>query len=740
VKVHVAWRNVEVERGNYDWTELNKAVKAARENDLGLLVRVDQAPAWAHPSNPHTGAPPDPEYLGDWSKFVQLLAIQGRGRVQAYEIWNEPNLALEWGGQPPDPAGYAQLLRIAYNAIKAGDPQAMVVSAGLAVTQENTAAAMDEVVFLEGLYANGAGAWFDVLGAHPHAGPEGPRSTLFRRLESQRGVMEANGDAGKMVWATEMAWIVHPQSGCAGDLRWANRLWEAVSPEAQSSWLAEAFAVTQADWPWLGGIFVFNLDFSLAPWYDQCEPMAHESLLDRSGAASPAFLALQQMSKPRSAARPASSRPKPPWPVIKGACSNIWALVDGQRRWIPDAGTFDALGYDWDMVEKISPQQVAALPLGRPLPSISGGGLPDGTLLRYPAGHLFLVEAGKRRLVPDAATFEYRGFCWQNILDYDSGLPALVEGVPLPRLDRLAYIGHGPGGPELFATNLDGQEPIWLASKPARFAWWPFTDRLVFAREEYGRSIVYSATAYGQDLIRLTDASAAGEQPTYTPDGQYILYISSQSGARQVWAMAADGSGPRQLTAAPGLVERFSLSADGSRLVFDVQEPDGTNAIWTAGADGQIARRITQPGRNAGHGAISPNGTRIAFVAGPEGAQGIFVVDPLGGAERQIGSPTYQARNPAWSPGGQRIAWIAQDEAGQWSLWVGRTGDNTDTIKALDGAHPADAPSWSGDGAWLAVTLEREGIPVVYIVRPEGYGARPLTPDGQASGAPVWTR
>ena len=67
----------------------------------------------------------------DLADFFSALATRYQGRIRAYEVWNEPNLAREWGDRLPDPTQYADLMKRCYTSIKAADPNAMVISAGL---------------------------------------------------------------------------------------------------------------------------------------------------------------------------------------------------------------------------------------------------------------------------------------------------------------------------------------------------------------------------------------------------------------------------------------------------------------------------------------------------------------------------------------------------------------------------------------------------------------------------------
>ena len=91
----------------------------------------------------------------DYWDFVSQVATRYRGKVAAYQVWNEPNLNSEWGRQPPDAAAYARLLRGASERIHAADPSARVLMAALAPTLTENADALNELIYLQQLYDAG---------------------------------------------------------------------------------------------------------------------------------------------------------------------------------------------------------------------------------------------------------------------------------------------------------------------------------------------------------------------------------------------------------------------------------------------------------------------------------------------------------------------------------------------------------------------------------------------------------
>ena len=155
VKQSFEWRYIEPhEKGKLGWGEPDRLVEAINSRQLKLIARVDNQPVWARSDDLFPGIGP-PDNLQDFADFLSALATRYRGKIHAYQIWNEPNLAREWANQPPDPKAYVEMLAIAYQAIKAADPSALVVTAGLAPTTASGAIAMPDAEFVERMYAGG---------------------------------------------------------------------------------------------------------------------------------------------------------------------------------------------------------------------------------------------------------------------------------------------------------------------------------------------------------------------------------------------------------------------------------------------------------------------------------------------------------------------------------------------------------------------------------------------------------
>ena len=253
-----------------------------------------------------------PSDLEQWGKDLRDFVSAHKDYIEAYEIGNEPNLDWAWGGRKPDPGEYVQVLKVAYARIKEADPQAIVVTAGLATTgpagMEQPPAypqAWSDLLFIQAMYDHGAKGYFDALGSHPYGFAYPPEQDpwqvnglAFRRAEQQRQVMVANGDGDKLIWATEWGWLLDPGSGCYDWGDWSTRTWQIVSQEQQADYLRRAFLYACRHWPWMGPMFVSNLDFSTVPWYHECEPMRWYSILNPDGSPRLAYTYLKEMPKP----------------------------------------------------------------------------------------------------------------------------------------------------------------------------------------------------------------------------------------------------------------------------------------------------------------------------------------------------------------------------------------------------------------------------------------------------------
>ncbi len=303
-KIAVSWRDVEAARGAPDFALLDAAVAALETRSLKILLTVSAAPDWSRVIQVENG-PPDS--LIDFAAFAGTLAQRYAGRVSAYEIWNEPNLRREWNSSihPINAASYGDLLRGAYGAIKAADPFALVISAGLAPTGfDDGVNAVDDRKYLAELYAYGLTSISDAVGAHPFGfanppearccdAPAGvathyghPSFYFLDTLYDYHAIMQANGDDDALIWVTAFGW------GSSADMDAPSFNGQFVSDNslaAQADYIPHAFELARGT-QFVSVMILYNLN-SCTARPDNLEA-CYYSLFDPTGRVRPAYSAV----------------------------------------------------------------------------------------------------------------------------------------------------------------------------------------------------------------------------------------------------------------------------------------------------------------------------------------------------------------------------------------------------------------------------------------------------------------
>lgn len=208
IRIMLPWAGAEPVDDTFDWAAVDRMIDSAGAHGIKVLATINTTPDWAAVPGQqiYTAAPADLEAYGD---FVSAVATRYQGKVADYEVWNEPNYEGFW--EPtPDAAAYTALLKIAYTAIKAADPNATVIGGSVAAVAEVPGgSAINPVTYLSQMYAAGAAGYFDALAFHPYlyskpfSVQQGHAGVPFTQAQQLHEVMVANGDGHKKIWATE---------------------------------------------------------------------------------------------------------------------------------------------------------------------------------------------------------------------------------------------------------------------------------------------------------------------------------------------------------------------------------------------------------------------------------------------------------------------------------------------------------------------------------------------------------
>ena len=312
VRQQVTWKDIELagQPGVYDWTELDKIVNSLYSEGIHIIISPVGTPDMYR--DPNSKLPIDANNFG---RFMGEMAKRYSGQVDAYEIWNEENLAGEVGA-PVTVKKYIPSLAKGSGAIRANDPYAIIILGALSPTGVNDPnVALDDAEYLKQLYDYNDGEvtknnYFDVVGVHPgsncntpDSSPSNPVSAAqcpgwkdhpsfyFTRIEGIRQVMVSKGDADKQIWLTEFGWASSPTPAPGYDYA------KYITEQQQADYITRAFQKAQAEYPYMGVMALWQLNFALPEvTADLNNEKTAWGVLRRDGTKRPSYFAVQALA------------------------------------------------------------------------------------------------------------------------------------------------------------------------------------------------------------------------------------------------------------------------------------------------------------------------------------------------------------------------------------------------------------------------------------------------------------
>ena len=269
-----------------------------------------------------------------------------------------------------------------------------------------------------------------------------------------------------------------------------------------------------------------------------------------------------------------------------------------------------------------------------------------------------------------------------------------------PGIRRINVVAVGGGKPtELTVIRGDLGGLFWMSS---------------------GREIVYSAGNPGStkslskisvssgEVSPLMGFATGGGRPAVSYTANRMVY-ESQTNAIGIWryelpTAVAEQEPPQMLSASNRQEIQPSISPDGKRVAF-VSARTGTREIWTSKSDGTDSVQVTTTGdATTCFPSWSPGGSRIAFNSNLDGAFDIYVIDAAGGVPTRVTTGRVDDGKASWSKDGEWI-YFKSSRSGSAQIWkTSAAGGDAVQITNSGGSQPQVSP----DGQFL------------YFTRPEG--------------------
>jgi hypothetical protein len=267
------WSEVVPARGQWRFVRMDAYVNAATAMGADLLYTLGGTPRWAsaRPDEPGPygpGCAAEPADLAHWEDYVRFVFRRYRGRIAAYEVWNEPNFS-EIPRDRGAPGFYTgslavmlEMTRIARRALDELDPDARLCSPGFVNGPDR----------LEMFLAGGGARWVQAIDYHLYARDAGQ---LLEQIAELRALMRRQGVSDLPLWNTEF-----------GNETWDAR--EALPPGAKATTDAQAAAS-------LAQFMVVNA----ATLVDRCYYYAWDNersgMFDRGGRPGPRHIAMARV-------------------------------------------------------------------------------------------------------------------------------------------------------------------------------------------------------------------------------------------------------------------------------------------------------------------------------------------------------------------------------------------------------------------------------------------------------------
>jgi TolB protein len=271
---------------------------------------------------------------------------------------------------------------------------------------------------------------------------------------------------------------------------------------------------------------------------------------------------------------------------------------------------------------------------------------------------------------------------------------------------RIAYVTKTAvsGAPRfnLWVADADGENAhsALVSSEPIISpAWSPNGQQLAYVSFESRKPVVYVHDVASGKRRVVANFKGSNSAPGWSPDGQHLVVTLSQEGGSQIYIVAAGinaAAEPRRLMKSSSIDTEATFAPDGKSLFF-VSDRSGNPHIYRLDIQSGAAQRVSFSGNYNISPAISPNGTKLAYISRTGGAFKLMLQDLATGSVTAL-TDSSADESPSFSANGKQIIYATQiASAGRWQeALMTTTLDGRVKSKLTASAGDIREPDWSG--------------------------------------------
>lgn len=238
---------------------------------------------------------------------------------------------------------------------------------------------------------------------------------------------------------------------------------------------------------------------------------------------------------------------------------------------------------------------------------------------------------------------------------------------------------------------------------------------IAFASGKTGDYDIWTCNLESGQLAQLTFGNCWNDKPKFSPDGQWVAFVSSRTGAREIFKVPASGGEPIQLTQLDGRwADSPAFSPDGKSIAF-VSNEAGNNDIWVMDVDGKDRVQVTTHDGSDDTVAWTPDGEGLLWSSDRDEDADIWHYDMASEAKTQLNEDRGGDFSPTPSPDGSLIAFVSNRQLNpnpnkpfvdrDKDIWM-MTSDGQFPVKLTDNQGADFSPCWSPCGNYLLYTAD----------------------------------